>query len=939
MPTSALGILLRANTWSQRWRIAAAACAIACAASVLLSSLLGMQLLKDQAPRAGEVLLGEAAVHVAATDSTYPYLDAGLLDDLRADPRAENVATAVSVRAVDMPGTDAGELDRERFFSLSAGGMGGWIPGRRDNYMAWEAAGPRGELVDGRWPADDATDPIEIVAPAVWGHQVGDWRRLESDGGVYRAQIVGIVGGDMSLVSTPQGVRLSSRQISPRAAELLSGSTRRPGDARVTLKNASNRADFVEEWRERSATLPGRIEIWDAETIRAEGLNSPGLSSARMAVITAILLSAATVACIALGVQGNAVRERATQLTLLRALGASGETLATLVLSEAALLAALGLAGAVAVTWGMLAGLGVILPFLGAPGAPDAFSIFLTGAVIFLSVLAGGAWPAWIASRTRPAEVSAATNEPTQVARFARAAALLGIMTAFAALAAVVAMPANSILRAQVAGWVGIPAIAFAAICIAPLSIRLIGKLFTYPVAWLTRTDSLVLSDQIASDGARSAGSVIAVSVGLGGFFWLLCWGASMLGSFVIDPNIPRWLASIHPYGLEQQECNKILSQPEFRGFQPLTLVDTRLAGEGAQDAVPTLVMGIDSAKAFENTSTALPFHFVAGDRTEAIDQLSRGDSCLLSDWYAESAGVAVDDELKVAVPGGDGRTVRTYRVAAVVDLRGWRMMTKQNKVRLHGDKHRAMVVLDANVTRRDYPVAYANYLLGNTTTQGSDAPSQFRADLPKDDAFTASNDERAALEDEIAQLVDLNRPIDFRPDGGDEVRTDRRIVQVDDLQRTSYELMGDWGGGVVRRMGLIPLFILSLSLFSICGTLTASFRARSRELGILRSCGLTRFGVARLAVAESLLLGLAAVPVAAFVGAAGAWIMLEVASVVGYRLDFAGIKPEFTIPWAWLSPGWIATAIVCSLAALWAGWHVGRVSPATLLATGVKIA
>lgn len=938
MPTSALAILLRANMWSQRWRVAAATCAIACAGSVLLSSLLGMQLLKGQAPRAGEALLGNVAVHVAAGDSTYPYLDAQLLDDLRADPRVENVATAVSVRAVDMAGTEGGDLDRERFFSLSTGGMGGWIPGRRDNYMAWEAGGPRGELVEGRWPAEDAIDPIEIVAPAVWGHKIGDWRRLESDGGVYRARIVGIVGGDMSLVSTPQGVRLSSRQISPRAAERLAGSARRPGDARVTLRDGSDRADFVKEWRERSAPLPGRIEVWDAEPIRSEGLNSPGLSSARMAVITAILLSAATVACIALGVQGNAVRERAAQLTLLRALGAAGGTLAALVFSEAALLAAFGLAGAVAVTWAMLAGLGVILSFLGIPGAPDALSILLTGVVIFLSVLAGGVWPAWVASRTRPAEVAAATSDPTQAARLARIAALLGIATACAALAAILAMPANSILRAQIAGWVGIPAVAFAAICIAPLSIRLVGKVFTYPVAWITRTDSLILSDQIAGDGARSAGSVVAMSVGLGGFFWLLCWGASMLGSFVIDPQVPRWLISIHPYGLEQRECETILAQPGFREFQPLTLVDTRLAGEGVQDAVPTLVMGIDASRAFEDAATALPFHFLTGDRTKAIEQLSRGGFCLLSDWYADSAGVVVGDELKVAVPG-DGRAVRTYRVAAVVDLSGWRMMTKQNKVRLRGDKHRAMVVLAADVARRDFPVAYANYLLGNTTVPGSDARSAFRSDLPKDDAFAASNDQRAELEDRIAQIIDLDRPIDFRPDGGDEVRTNHRVVQVDDLQRTSYELMGDWGGGIVRRMGLIPLFILSLSLFSICGTLTASFRARARELGILRSCGLTRFGVARLAVAESLLLGLAAIPVAAFVGAAGAWIMLEIASVVGYRLDFAGIKPEFTVPWAWLSPGWIATAIVCGLAALWAGWRVGRIPPATLITSGANAA
>lgn len=930
MSTSAVLILLRANLWSQRWRLIAAACAIALAASVLLSALIGLQFVRDQAPRAAHALLENNEVHLAATDTTFPFLGDDLLNALRTDVGVAQVRTAISVRALDMPGTESGELDRELFFSLEGRGMGGWISGRRDNFLAWEGE-PRGKLLEGEWPSVDAIDPIEIVAPAVWGQQVGDWRRLESDGGVFRAKIVGVSDAEMSLTSTPQGVRLLSRQISPVAVERLAGGPRRPGDARITLHDAEAREEFLAEWRERISSSPGRLELWDAETIRQAGLISPALSSARMGVVTAILLSAVSVACIALGVQGSAVRERATQLSLLRTLGADRKTLAALVLAEAGVLAALGLLGALAIAAGLLSGIATLFPFLGAPAAPDFWSVAAAAGAIFVSVLAGGAWPAIMAARTRPAEVAADAVDQARIARLTKVAAMIGAAALVAAVVAIWAMPADSMSRAHVAAWLGIPLTAFAAICLTPLSMQTVSRLFARPIAWLAWTDPLVLANHVAGDGARSAGSVIAIAVGLGGFAWLLCWGASMLGSFVIDPAIPRWFVSIHPYGLERQETERILKDPAVGDFQPLTLVDTRLAAEVGSEIVPALVIGVDVGRALGDSPASLPFGFLDGDRTQAIEQLASGEGCLLSDWYASSNGIRAGDQVKVAVPGGDGCTERTYRVGAVVDLPGWRMMTKQNKVRLRGDKHRAMVVLDADVARRDFPVAHANFLLGNTLT-AEGVPTAFQSELPKLEAFAASNAERETLERNISQIGDLNRPLDYRTEEGNERRANRRIVQVDDLQRTSYELKGDWGGGAVKRMGMLPLFVLGLSLFSVCGALAASFRASARELGVLRSCGMTRFGLARLALAESLLLGLSAFPVAALIGGAGAWILLEVSSVVGFRLDFTGIKPTFVVPWRWLAPGFVVTFVVCVLASLWAAWRVGRIPPATLL-------
>jgi ABC-type antimicrobial peptide transport system permease subunit len=78
--------------------------------------------------------------------------------------------------------------------------------------------------------------------------------------------------------------------------------------------------------------------------------------------------------------------------------------------------------------------------------------------------------------------------------------------------------------------------------------------------------------------------------------------------------------------------------------------------------------------------------------------------------------------------------------------------------------------------------------------------------------------------------------------------------------------------------------------------------------------------------------MGIAAVAIAAVIGLGGAWLMLEVASVVGYRLDFAGIQPALDVPWDWLWPGIVLTLVVSCVAGVWAAWRIGRVPIDSLL-------
>jgi hypothetical protein len=249
------------------------------------------------------------------------------------------------------------------------------------------------------------------------------------------------------------------------------------------------------------------------------------------------------------------------------------------------------------------------------------------------------------------------------------------------------------------------------------------------------------------------------------------------------------------------------------------------------------------------------------------------------------------------------------------------------------------LIVLDAGVVRRDFPVAYANWLLGESPADAAGRTPSWRADLPDGEAQALARQEREKVEAAIGAHLDLARPLDHRPDGEAVVRATTRVVQAADLDHIRSMLLGSWGADSARRMGTVPLTILALGLLSLVGALVASFRARSRELGVLRSCGLTRAGLLRLALGESLLIGLSALIVGLAGGAAAALALLRITTLIGYEhRGMVGLVPQFIMPWTWLWPGLVLCLVVCALAALWAGWRTGRTPPASLVAAGPRL-
>ena len=118
--------------------------------------------------------------------------------------------------------------------------------------------------------------------------------------------------------------------------------------------------------------------------------------------------------------------------------------------------------------------------------------------------------------------------------------------------------------------------------------------------------------------------------------------------------------------------------------------------------------------------------------------------------------------------------------------------------------------------------------------------------------------------------------------------------------------------GGVLDAMAKMPLIILVLSTLAVINTMVVSVRARRWEFGVLRANGITRGGLLRMIVAESVMIGICACVMSFCFGLFYSWLAK---SLVDYAPMFGIIAPPLSIPWGKLLPGY-ALAVGLSVAA-----------------------
>ncbi len=118
---------------------------------------------------------------------------------------------------------------------------------------------------------------------------------------------------------------------------------------------------------------------------------------------------------------------------------------------------------------------------------------------------------------------------------------------------------------------------------------------------------------------------------------------------------------SVHPYGLRiALETERVVADPAFQGISTSrSLILDSATGEAPMTLSPTLVMGVELRRALGGGPGALPFRFLAGERSQAVAELGEGRRLSRERLVRGEQRSEVGDRIPVAVPGVNGPTNR----------------------------------------------------------------------------------------------------------------------------------------------------------------------------------------------------------------------------------------------------------------------------------------
>ena len=505
------------------------------------------------------------------------------------------------------------------------------------------------------------------------------------------------------------------------------------------------------------------------------------------------------------------VLQRMRELGMLRTLGASRRMATGSVLLEALVIGAVGTMLGLVVGLGLASGLIALMRGMDLPvGNLDvSASATITAAAIgILVTLAGAFWPARRAGRISPIRAVVGTAQVRQTARKRRLVAALALFFPglwfggsfwFGGESETGGLAAYGGIAMTMAMFAGLAAAA--PFVVLPL-IRAIAR----PIRRLLPTGGRLAADSLLSNPLRTAATAVALTIGLS----VVVVNSSMSASFVstiedqVDQAFARdFTVQAQGFTIEQgggpgvprSVQRKIESMPEAGTVAPTRAMPLELPSiDSGSDQ--GIAIGIDPTKQAAVDGT----EFQGISQSEAYTGLERG-GVLVGRGYAVRANLERGDTLYLAGPAGRHRA----RVVGVVDAIGPR----------HGMEMRLSLATMKQV--------YGDY-----------QPAELAVEA-------GSPDQLPALEAKVAALIDRKYPnLEMQS------AADAKAEVTDEVNRT------------FNMFNAIVVIAIVVSLLGVINTLAMSVLERTREIGVLRALGASRWQVRSTMLDESLMITIA---------------------------------------------------------------------------------
>ena len=822
------------------------------------------------------------------------------------------------------------------------GGAPRAAPPDRPKLVGMNSATPPYPLAQGRWI--DTRDPA--LREAVISNQSAEQLQVGLGDEVlvilgtkeYRLTLVGIVA-QVSSAPTAEKTAASGRPLmaagptlGPAASAvyvplaLAEKITRQAGKinlVNIKLRPGEQAAAFRARWLPRvlqtrpPTLLVGVLDIQNAmaEATLATNARRQAWVATGMSLLAALFIIFTTLSM--------GVSERVRQFAVMRAVGLTRFQVARVIAAESLVLALIGWGGGLIAGWGLLAVISRARPELFNRGASlGGWCVLLTGLAALGGALVAAILPAWQATQVQPLEaMSPRRHAPPRARTWAIIGAVGAVLIAVNPLLVFV-VPVADTARYGIYMALGCTSMAIGFLPLAPLAV--IGTEAAVG-PWLARAVGLeprLLRAQLSSNLWRTLGTTLAMSVGLGLYVSMMIWGYSMLQPFKPGDWVPDMLVTLQSGGLPDAEIDTVRRMPGVVPEQciPLAVEQPRLAGDitGSQKGNSVtrqdnvLMIGLDPQAAFGSPRPLVGVQFVQGTREDAVARLKQGRCCVVPDHFLAATGLKLGDRFEVVPPDMPEKPVQ-YTIAGVVSLPGWHWIAQVSGLRRRGVRSAAMVFASYDDVRRDFDIRQTNYLWMNVRP-GVGVPEMGAALQPLADRYLGPG-----------TVINARGPSSF---GATKFGSSLRITTPDDV-RTQLLARAD---DVIWAMCELPLITLLVTSLGVVNTIMASVRARRWELGVLRALGVTRWALARMILAEGLLIGLVACLLSLSFGLMAGWCGTGISQYVSF---FGGLTTPLVVPWGKLAAALAATLALCLAASLWPAIRIGRTEPLQLLREG----
>ncbi|MBI2763789.1 MAG: ABC transporter permease [Chloroflexi bacterium] len=488
------------------------------------------------------------------------------------------------------------------------------------------------------------------------------------------------------------------------------------------------------------------------------------------------------------------VGERAREVGLLRAAGATRGQIFGFVLVGAGLIGLIGSALGLAVGFGLSVLVAGSVRALSGFAAPveglDVASLVIALIVGLVVTVAAAFEPAIRASRIAPVE---AMRAPLDVSAVRRGRLIwLTAVLAFVVIIALIAWPPTEV-SSGAGGALAVYVVLLVATLTSPFILGPLARIIGIPLSYLVRLEERLARGSFARDRSRTALTLGALVIGLA-MVVALGWTAQ-----AARQRATEWLAdvvpgdevvtSIRPIPADERVREALAGVAGVRSVSPIATFDLALKGVRIDAAA---VVGADFLEDGRLT-------FTEGDRATALAALDAGGSAIVPASAADRLGLRVGDHISLALGTG---TPLDLRIAGVVE--------------------RSIPSGGGEAILVGWPDA-----LGPIGVTGANV---FAVRFEPGAAGTA----RPALESTARTLALEANPLER-------------------IQGAVTEALGRVFG-LFDALALIALLVAALG---IVNTLGMGVLERVREIGLLRAIGMSRSQASRMVVTEGLILGL----------------------------------------------------------------------------------